>query len=360
MDQELVTSLAEEMKVSESLADLAVLQAGGELAKAREILGGLVSKYLVIKAQFLTRRAEGIGGLIFVVMERNATEFAIFRTVAGVDRDWVGFVSVQASPVEFYKIIKDYFQQHTSGMHVFDAQRLKDGMSARLTVSELQNIFNMHDSAGGDSESPRAAIRLLVEAALGDAIADRVALKTEHEFYPEVQFSLMREGLGLVVPQKGTVAGEKAAEVRQQQALDVHLKGRFAIDPVEGKMVHELAPGEYVYCEIVDRTDTAVAVGRMVGAYNNGLWLPVGGLVEDVQDAAGQRRKFSVKIGTGVFVDVLSYKDIKVRVSTRVSVEDEPEEPEVNKAAKPEASMVPLIIAVSLVAFLILVLMLMR
>ncbi len=348
------------MKVSEALADLAVQQAGGELAKAREILAGLITKYLVIKAQFLTRRSEGIGGLIFVVMERNATEFAIFRTVAGVDRDWVGSVNVQASPVEFHKIIKDYFQQHTSGMHVFDAQKLKDGLSARLTVGELRNVFDIHDSPGGDSGPVRAVIRSLVEAALGDALADRVALKVEHEFYPEVQFSLMREALGLVVPQKGTVAGEKAAEETQKQALDVHVKGRFAIDPIDGKMVRELAPGEYVYCEIVDRTDTAVAVGRLVGAYNNGLWLPVGGLIEDVQDAAGQRMKFNVKIGSGAFVDVLSYKDLKVRVSTRVSVEDEPEEPEVQKAAKPEANMVPLIIAVSLVAFLILVLMLLR
>jgi hypothetical protein len=138
--------------------------------------------------------------------------------------------------------------------------------------------------------------------------------------------------------------------------LKVYLKGQFLIDPIEGVLVHELQLNDMVYFELTDRSDVAVTVGRLLGAYKKGLWLPVKGKIIEIQDATGGRKKFRLKAAKGVFIDVLSIGDVKIRtlnLSTRERIAK-------GQELKADTSMIPILIAVSLLAFLIVVLMMLR
>ena len=145
MDPEMASSLAEEMRVSEDLALMAVQEAEGELEKARDILNDLLPKYLAIKAKFMSSRSRGICGLVFIVIKKQAGNFLIFRTLSDGNRDWVSTVRVHRGPEMFFRTIKDYFDARSTSLLLFDAQKLKDGIQSRLSSASLQYIFELWD-----------------------------------------------------------------------------------------------------------------------------------------------------------------------------------------------------------------------
>ena len=82
MSEEIVTSLVDEMHVTEELARSAVLQADGELDKARSILDGMVARYLLIQASFVSLKSrDSGGGLIYLIAEKGASDFILFKPI---------------------------------------------------------------------------------------------------------------------------------------------------------------------------------------------------------------------------------------------------------------------------------------
>jgi len=364
MDQDLVTSLVEELRVNEDLARIAVMESQGELRKAREILQGLLPRYLFIKARFAPKRSAGNGGLIFILVEKGATRFTIFRTIFESDRDWVSGVNVRSSPAVFHKVFEDYFRENVGGRRLFDSRQLKERLSAKLNPAGLQYLFDLwdcpkteviEDSNPLDSyRKPGDILHALLSAVLGEILVEKTTLTVDYDFYTEAQLSGISEKLGL-----GPMVAAKAsarAEKKQKAGLKVYLKGRFALDPVRGTPVHSLETNDSVYCEIMDRSDVAVSVARLIGAYKQGLWLPVKGRIIEISEAIGDRSRYRVMVAQGVYVDVLSFTDLLARTvdfspKDRISRSSENSE---------EFNPLPLLIAVVLLALLIISLLLAR
>ena len=127
------------------------------------------------------------------------------------------------------------------------------------------------------------------------------------------------------------------------------LKGQFNIDPVNGTAVHSLRVGDSVYCEIIDRKDVSVSVGRLIGAYKQGLWLPIKGRILEVTEAVGDRRRFNLILARGIYIDVLSFSDILVR-TTELRPRERVREAQPNQD---QSSSLPLLVAVVLLAALV-------
>jgi len=358
-----VTTLAEELHVSPDLARMAVNEASGELEQAREILVSMLPKYLAIKVKFISRRQNGITGLIFIVMQKKVDRFLIFRTVSESNREWVKPIKVHRPPDTFFRTIKDYFDSRSTSLHLFDAQKLKDGIASRLSPSGLQYLFDLWDIPKHDIipegdpveqfQKPGDILYNVFTSALEDIMVDKVQVEIDYDFYTETQFAPFKESLGLVRPSERK---KEQAEKEESAGLKVCLKGQFIIDPVAGTPVHEIDKGMVVYSDILDRSDVAVSIGRLIGAYKKGLWLPIRGRVVEAIDATGDRKKFQVKVSSGVYIDILSLKGIKVR-TTKLSSRQRVEKAQETKG---DASMTPLLIAVSLMAFLIIVLLMLR
>lgn len=364
MDQDLVTSLVEELHVSEDLARIAVMESQGELEMAREILQGLLPKYLFIKAQFMTKRSDGNGGLIFILVEKGASRFRIFKTIFESDPEWVSKVNVRRSPAIINKIFEDYFGEHVSGRRAFDAQQLKDRLSSKLSPGGLQYLFDLWDCPKTEViensnpldtyHKPGDILYMLISTILAEILVEKIALSIDYDFYTEAQFGPIREKLGLASKDSGSYSLNGAKKLRE--GLKVYLKGRFAIDAVNGTPVHALETYDSVYCEIMDRSDVSVAVARLIGAYKQGLWIPVKGKITEISEAIGDRKKYRVMITPGVYVDVLSFTDLLVRTADfgpRERVQRSSDGSE-------EFNPLPLLIAVVLLALLVISLLLAR
>jgi len=364
MDQDLITSLVEELHVSEDLARIAVMESQGQLELAREILQGLLPRYLFIKAQFIPKRSSGNGGLIFILVEKGASRFTIFKTIFESDRDWINKVNVRRSPALYNKIFEDYFQKNVSGRRMFDAQQLKDRLSSKLNPGGLQYLFDLwncpkteviENSNPLDTyHKPGDILHMLINTVLGEILVEKITVTIDYDFYTEMQFGPVREKLGLAPTDSGRHAGTNAKKLNK--GLKVFLKGRFAIDAVNGTPVHALETYDSVFCEIMDRSDISVSVARLIGAYKQGLWMPVKGKITEISEGIGDRKKYRVMVTPGVYVDVLSFTDLLVRTadfSSKEKVRPSSQSPE-------EFNPLPLLIAVVLLALLVISLILAR
>jgi hypothetical protein len=364
MDQDLVTSLVEELHVSEDLARIAVMESQGELELAREILQGLLPRYLFIKAQFVPKRSGANGGLILILVEKGASRFTVFKTIFESDRDWLNGVNVRLSPAILNKVFEDYYKEHTGGHRMFDAQQLKDRLAAKLNPAGLQYLFDLWDCPKTEViensnpldtyHKPGDILHMLLLTVLGEILVEKISLTIDYDFYTEAQFGPIREKLGLAPKDSGrnSLSGPK----KLREGLKVYLKGRFAIDAVNGTPVHALETYDSVYCEIMDRSDVSVSVARLIGAYKQGLWLPVKGKITEISEAIGDRNKFRVMVTPGVYIDVLSFTDLLVRTADfgpRERVQRSSDSTE-------EFNPLPLLIAVVLLALLVMSLLLAR
>ncbi len=366
MDQEMITSLAEELKVSKDLARMAINEAAGELTKAREILDALIPQYLCIKAQFHSQRSKGGSGLVFIIKKKNAHKFLIFRTIYEKNREWAKNFSVHRPPDVFLRIIKDYFEIHSGDMPLFDAQKLKDGLAPLQDAVTLQHLFELwdnpktNDADTADTKqslsNPGSILKNLISSVLNEALVDTVNLELDYDFYSDSQFNAIRENFGLLSDTPDEEKNEELTEEKEKDEIKVYLKGRFMLDPVNGIPVHELNIGDTVYIEILDRTQVAKIVGEVIGAYKSGYWLPIRGKISETDEAVGDSTKFRLHVGHGAYVNVISINDLKVR-SFHLTFRER-----ITKAQEDSSntSMTPILVAVALLAFLIMVLLMLR
>jgi hypothetical protein len=367
MDSNLTSSLIEELHVSEDLARFAANEAEGELKKAREILLNLLPNYLFIKVRFLSSRPNGNGGLIFLLAKKGSSDFLQFRTIFESNRDWLKTISVNISPEEFFYLVKIYFDQHPSSLAVYDSQKLKNSIASQLSPAALQYLFSMWDSpktSMGSEENPTETfanvglvLRSTINDILNDILVDRVTLDLDYDFVTQSRFNEISTRLGLLNPEVSSK--EEVATVEDQPKKDrmkVFLKGKFVIDPVSGIPVKQLQVGNSVVCSIVERSDIAVVVGRLVGAYKEGAWIPIKGEIIEIEDGEAGNRRVKIKIAQGVCVELLSFKEIMVRTS-----EVSPEEAIATiKSSGNPINVMPILIAVVLLAILIIVVVSMR
>lgn len=364
MDRKPVDSLAQELRVSQDLAHMALSEAQGELEKARSILRNLLPRYLTVKVRYLTVKSDGGGGLVFVCMEKDTGQFLIFKTIVESDRDWLKKTRVQWSSDLFYRLFRDYFREHSSGTKVFDSQKLKQALSSRISAALLRPLFEQWDRpkrdiipesrAAEEPTHPGSVLQALFASALADALVEKVSIDVDYEFYNTQQFEAIRRNLGLITPQPKKSSERAAGE--EKERFKIFLKGQFVIDPVNGAAVSDLEIGDSAYCDILDRSEVSLSAARLIGAYKRGLWMPVRGRITEINKAIGERRRIRLKLAQGVYLDVLSFDSLLVRVN-----ELTPKERVLRAEESPhEDGPLPLLIAVVLVAVLILALMILR
>jgi hypothetical protein len=363
MNRKSVDSLAQELRVSEDLAHMALSEAQGELEKARAILKDLLPRYLTVKVRYLAVKGDGGGGLIFLCMEKDSPEMLIFDTIVESDRAWVKSTRVHWSSDLFYRLFRDYFHENTTGSKVFDAQRLRQALSARISPAQLMPLFELWDQPKREiipearmveePTHPGSILHSLFAAALGDALVEKVVVDLDYDFYSNQQFEVIRRSLGLIPPKPKQAA---PAAVEERERFKLFLKGQFVIDPVNGVAVSDLEIGDSAYCDILDRSEVSLSAARLIGAYKRGLWMPVRGRVVEINRAIGERRRIRLKLAPGIYLDVLSFDSLLVRVN-----ELTPKERLMKAEEGPhEDGPLPLLIAVVLVAVLILALLILR
>jgi hypothetical protein len=367
MDNDQITILAQEMKVSEEVAKVALDEASGVLEKAREILLELLPRYLVLKIKYLSQKTDRGGGLIFICINMRTVEFLKFTTLTYSNRDLLRGVLVQRPAGEFYQFISNYFEEHLTGSHIFDSQKLANDLTAAIQPIDLDFLFTEWDKpkpdvliveAGRTQDLTSAPVRLrmLFEKALADISLQRIEAEVDYEFFTSDKFVPLADILGLIIESSARTPVEKEPSKPPEELFKVYLKGHFIIDPVTGTPLEELQIGDFVYCEVVERSEIAVAVGRFIGAFRRGMWLPIRGVIVDIQDMAGDRKKYRLKLTTGVYVDVLSFIGFRVRtghahVNRVVTNQKQPVQ---------NFTWLPLVLAVFIVTALIMSLVLMR
>jgi hypothetical protein len=365
MDPETITAFAREMSITEDLAGMAMSEAGGVLEQARAIVLEMLPKFLFIKIKFLSQKSDGSGGLIFLCAEKDKPGYLINQAIVDSNRDWIRSVVVHRQPEIFQRLFADFFREH-KGHQLYDCQKLKDDLGGRIRPADFQFAFDSWGSPGkgdtpgqeGGPDSISAKIAGMFAFILSDLMVQTVDVTASFDLYTTSQFEAAQEALGLVKPEAKEVPSQ-AAETHEQEeesSLRVTLKGRFMIDPVDGILLSEINVGDKVYCEIVDRSDIAVAVARHIGAYVRGTWYPTVGEVMEFKDHVGDRRQYRLRLSQGVYIDALSFTGFKVRTRSMSFREV------ALKAREPSSaiSFVPLLVAAFIVVILMVSLMMSR
>lgn len=363
-----IAALAEELHVSEDLANMVVIESEGELEKARTILQNMMPKYLVIKVRFESPKPAGGSGIILVIIKKDVKKFVLFRAVYDDDRSWADDINVHQPADVFLKLIRNYFSSRPTTSRFFDAEKLRKGLGPLQDIEALQYLFELWDrpkvevvelpNPTTEFKDPGAILTGLFKKTISDALLDNMEVDLDYDFYTEGQFEAISQMLGLKLTNRtGTQDDESESKSGEHESgFKVYLRGQFVIDVINGVTVQQLETGDKVYCEITDKTAVAITVGKMIGAYKRGLWLPIRGTITDIKATSSDRKLITIAVAKGIFVNVLTMDDIKVR-TFGMSTEDRITEAQEKTS---DTSMVPLLIGVGLLAFLILVLMMLR
>jgi len=361
-----VTDLANEFHVSEDLARMVMTESEGELQKVRDILQGMLPNYLVVKTRFISPKPSGGSGVVLIVIKRGERKFLLFRTIYSDDRNWAEDINVHQPVDAFLGLIRDYFKENPSSSRIFDAEKLRKGLKPLQDVGALQYLFDLWDKPKvevveevdpmTEFQDPGTVLTGFFQKTLDDALLDSVQVYLDYDFYTETQFDTISQALGLKLKMKAGMSDVQAITSEDENGFKVYLRGQFVIDALNGVPVQDLEIGDKVYCEITDKTAVAVTVGKMVGAYKRGLWAPIRGTITDIQDTESERKMATVAVAKGVYVNVVSIEDIRIRTLipvTKVHVQEEPEK-------RSDTSMIPILVGVGLLAFQILILLLLR
>jgi len=361
-----ITALADELHVSEDLVRMAVNESNGVLETARSILQNMLPRYLVVKARFVSPKSSGGSGVIMLIVKRDENQFLMFRTVYDDSRDWAVPVNVRQSPGSFLNIIKNYFKANPASSKVFDAEKLRKGLQPLQDIAALQFIFELWDRPKVDIvntrdpaatyDDPAAILTVLLQKTLGEALLDSVDVTLDYDFYTEEQFIPIAEILKLKLETKSAGNETEESTENKKPEFQVTLRGQFLIDAINGTPVQNLAIGDQIYCEIIDKTTVAISLGRMIGVYKRGLWLPIKGRITDIESAESTRKSFTVAIARGVYLNVHAMEDLKIRTSG-MTIEDRVSHAQEKTS---EVSMIPILVGVALLAFQILILLLLR
>ena len=321
--------------------------------------------YLLVKIKFMSLKRTGNGGLIFFCVEKGRDSFLILRTLVVGDTEWVGNINVYEPAFDFYSTIKNFLNTARSGTYLYDAQVLKNGFLDKVNPGNFQGLFELGtpqtDSSGivgdnsssvGKSPAVTLALTTIIDAILPEIFVEKLNFELDYEFADEATFDGMREKFEL----NPKISASRSDRKLDPERFKLYLKGQFVIDPVSGVSAGNLEPGNQVYVEITDRSDVALAAAKMVGAFKSGLWLPVRGLVVEIHDLVGERRRFRLRLSPGIYLDVLSYSTILVRNNDLSLTERLEHAEELN----PLAGTLPLLISVLLVAVFILALLVLR
>ncbi|MCX6646240.1 MAG: hypothetical protein NTY09_07775 [bacterium] len=321
MEDGIVTCLANEMDVTEDLALIAVTEANGEIDKAREIVKGLIPRYLFIKVKFIAIRKEQ-AGLIFLLTEKGRPDFILFRAIAETDTAWVNSHPVNVPPANFFNTIRKYFTEQTTGPKLFDSQQMRAEIAKRLNASALQYLFSLWDQPKTElipesipseevTNQVGPIINDLISRLLEDIFIDKIKVDLDYDFMTDKNFRTIAQELGLETTTYSAVLSQEDPE--HAEGLKVSLKGQFMIDPVNGIPSQELKVNDSAYVEVLDRSELGVSIGKLIGAYRMGMWRPVRCRIEEIVQLTGERWRFRLKVTKGIFVDVLSYENILVR-----------------------------------------------
>jgi hypothetical protein len=362
-------TLARELNVSEDLAKSAVLEANGALGKARAILLELLPRYLFVKVRFLSTKTDGKAGLAFLCLEKGSDDFLLFDLIVESNREWLKGIGIQRSPDTFYRHLKDYHRENINGPMAHESSRMNQELRLKLQPQVFKFVFDKWEQpkqdlvaeSGHSKEAihPAALLAFIIENMIADITVQKMSAEVDYDFLSVAQFGEISDELGLYVEKPAAVQVVALPQVkpdREDEPFRIYFKGQFIIDPISGRLLEEVMVGDLLYCEIVDRSDMAVAAARLIGAYKRGLWVPVRGLVVDVQQMTGERRKYCLKLAPGVFVDVLSFTGVRVRTQPYAF----PEVMNTIKEAQLTWSPAPVIFAAALVVLLVIALFLTR
>lgn len=370
MDQYSITSLAQELNVSKDLARLAMDEAEGMLEKARDILQGLIPKYVFVKAKYSSRKSDGRNGLLLLCTEKGAESFLFYKAMVASSRDWLQDIVISRPPELMDRILDGFFKEHKSASLEFESAKLGEDLAKVVGGSTLQFMFDGWDkpkpeSSGAPSKnmnngSTTEKVIEIFETALSEILLQRVAVEVDYDFYTPSQFAPIAAALGIdLAVQKSEETPRDAQEEKPKEVEDkfkLYLKGQFIIDPTGGTLVNDIKVGDFAYCDITDRGEVALAAGRLIGAYKKGLWLPIRGAVVEVLDMAGDRKQYRVQVAQAIFVDVLSFTGFRIRTNAMTARD-------VVLKAKDSShgfGAMPLFIAIALVAALIILIIMMR
>ncbi len=358
MEEGIVTTLVKEFNVKEDIVRLAVDEANGEIDGARKIILELMPRYLAIKARFISGRRTN-AGLIFILTEKGRSDFILFRVIFETDLEYISSIPLKLPSVDFFDEIRQYFNEHSAGFKVYDSQKLRTGISKKLNGTALNYLFDLWDEPEVQIISENEPdtynqvgpiLKQLLEAIIGEIIVDRANVELSYEFISESDFQANSSRFGLET--ESVENKDSKEESTASPGLQVYLVGRFVIDPVEGSLVKEIEVGDKAYVEILDRSDVAVTVGRLIGAYKLGFWRPIRAMVVDIAPLTGERRKVRLKVAKGIYINVLSFNDILVRTKRTVRSETTLSE----KAAPDILGIFPILIGLVVIVGIILLL----
>ncbi|MFH1675727.1 MAG: hypothetical protein ABIC40_01795 [bacterium] len=319
--------------------------------------------HLLVKIKFIPLRRTGNAGLIFFCVEKGRDSFLILRTLVHIDTEWIENISISESAFDFYSIIKNFLNSVRSASSLYDAQVLKNGFLDKVSPSIFQGLFELGNSqvytsndenspAAGKSQAVTLALTTIINAILPEIFVEKLNFEFDYEFADEPTFDDMREKFEL----NPRFSPSKFDRKLDPERFKLYLKGQFVIDPVSGVAASNLEPGNEIYVEITDRSDVALAAAKMVGAFKSGLWLPIRGLIVEVHDLIGDRRRFRLRLSPGIYLDVLSFSSILVRNNDLSLTERLERAEELN----PLAGTLPLLVSVLLVAVFILAILVLR
>ncbi len=374
MNEQEVIEQTDGINMSEELTESAAPQAGGESSDAGEAPDSMHPKYLYVKAKYIVSEFEGICGLIFLCLDKDGHGFSFIRTIAERNVEWINSINMSGSPETFYRIFNEQAKNPKQGSTLYEAKKITEGLTSQLKPSLFQEFFKIWQAFGSESAgtipqnssysgTPEAgvdniasALEETVRLSLEEVLLKRLEyFEADYNFLTSVHHDLMMTNLGLSTSEQADGSGKTGQVI--EDTFKLYLKGNFLIDPAFGARVQDLEEGDFVYCEILDRSEVALSAARMIGAYKRGLWLPVRGRILEIEEKEDERCRFRLQLAKGVYLDTLSYINLRIRTEDyKSAAKRQLPEPE---TAAPTNSLA-LLVGVVLVAMLVMAFILMR
>lgn len=332
VDEALVNRLMEETGCDRTLAVFLLTFTGGDLEGAKTILESVSKDIYVLKGKFKGTERTNLYGLFLVFFD--------------IKREKMMSVEALVSKDERIQMV-DVHQSWDSMI-----QLIRLGMSDKNTLPALSRDLRnaLMDSFGLEENKKNyfpfiqvknlAKIESYISPFITQVISDSSVFLdlsieeiTPFQYYKSesAEWNLVRAQTA----EQSSESREAAEEIAPSGFLEgeplITLKIEPVLDPVHGKPVSELEPGEEIWVKIIDERDVGKYLAGLLGGRDEitGLPKPIFVPVESIERTEAGNAHLTIRFGPGIMGEALVPEDVKVRVGavaeTKPPVEAESE-----------------------------------
>lgn len=319
----LVQSLASEFGITEDTANACFIAASWDEEAARRVASLNRVQHLLINLRFTGKNPLLHGGIVSILLAHGEPEPEHLLGITIDGTEYIEDISPHFPPIDFIKAIL-YPPRRSRGHSTWLS--LKQSLILNMDSESVEALF----SIGGEKTSEvdengtiqeydplKDAVSNLVKPVIDDLFLESIKLEISAEFLNGFQ----HDNLKLLLKEKDPEdegleeTGTEKRQSRKPETFKVRLRGRLIIDPHKGVPVEDLEVGDTIICDIIDISSVAIEVAKMLGAYKRGIWFPIKGKIQSIDEGLSGTRRITLLAGRGIYILTTALSSVRVKVS---------------------------------------------